>query len=197
MNSLVDETITEHEEIEQSNFIEMLLATPVMKWVDRHSLELRSHLATTWKIHYVKIPIFSFLLSLFATLHRRTMGLLRDKDVITSEGNLTDFELLREIWFDFYPRNKNTNRTSSGFEHVFLSEIKKGKIIGWEWSWKGLSWQARGRLFQIELGGDINIIEINYHPPIYSQSFQTPQLVLLSWVWKSWQTWLSRLVWDS
>lgn len=31
MNSLVDETITEHEEIEQSNFIEMLLATPVMK----------------------------------------------------------------------------------------------------------------------------------------------------------------------
>lgn len=74
----------------------------------------------------------SSLLSLpLATLHRRTMGLLRDKDVITSEGNLTDFELLREIWFDFYPRNKNTNRTSSGFEHVFLSEIKKGKIIGW------------------------------------------------------------------
>lgn len=31
MNSLVDETITEHEEVEQSNFIEMLLATPVMK----------------------------------------------------------------------------------------------------------------------------------------------------------------------
>lgn len=31
MNSLVDETITEHEEVEQNTFIDMLLATPVMK----------------------------------------------------------------------------------------------------------------------------------------------------------------------
>lgn len=39
-------------------------------------------------------------------------------------------ELIRRIWFDFYPRNKNTSMTSSGFEHVFLSEVKRGKIIG-------------------------------------------------------------------
>lgn len=38
--------------------------------------------------------------------------------------------MIKEIWFEFYPRNKNTLMTSSGFEHVFLSEIKKGKIIG-------------------------------------------------------------------
>lgn len=38
--------------------------------------------------------------------------------------------LLRRLWFDFYPRNKNTEQTSSGFEHVFLAEEKKGKIIG-------------------------------------------------------------------
>lgn len=70
------------------------------------------------------------------------MGFLREKKVIESEGNLTDFMILREIWFDFYPRNKNTSRTSSGFEHVFLSEIKKGQIIGWERIFaKFLSWQ--------------------------------------------------------
>lgn len=40
------------------------------------------------------------------------------------------FELIKRLWFDFYPRNKNTTKTSSGFEHVFLSEIKRGKIIG-------------------------------------------------------------------
>lgn len=38
MNSLVDETTTEHEELEQNIFIEMLLATPVMKWVDQHKI---------------------------------------------------------------------------------------------------------------------------------------------------------------
>lgn len=48
----------------------------------------------------------------------------------TLETHEDRFQMIKEIWFEFYPRNKNTFMTSSGFEHVFLSEIKKGKIIG-------------------------------------------------------------------
>lgn len=40
------------------------------------------------------------------------------------------FAMIRTLWFDFYPRNKNTTVTSSGFEHIFLSEVKRGKVIG-------------------------------------------------------------------
>lgn len=38
-------------------------------------------------------------------------------------------EYLRNMWFELYPRSKG-KLTSSGFEHVFLSEIKRGKISG-------------------------------------------------------------------
>lgn len=39
------------------------------------------------------------------------------------------FNLLKKIWFDMYPRTRG-NVGSSGFEHVFLNEIKYGKPIG-------------------------------------------------------------------
>jgi Endoribonuclease XendoU len=42
------------------------------------------------------------------------------------------YDMIKTLWFDFYPRNKNTTSTSSGFEHIFLSEVKKGKVIGLE-----------------------------------------------------------------
>lgn len=57
------------------------------------------------------------------------MEFLVRKELISAEPK-DQFNYIKQIWFDFYPRNKNTTQSSSGFEHVFLSEIKKGKIIG-------------------------------------------------------------------
>jgi len=54
---------------------------------------------------------------------------LESKNLVGSTED-DHFSLLHSIWFDLYPRNKGTNATSSGFEHVFLSEIKKKKTIG-------------------------------------------------------------------
>jgi hypothetical protein len=57
------------------------------------------------------------------------MKFLEDHKIVSS--NYTDhFDMIKTLWFDFYPRNANTTVTSSGFEHVFLSEVKRGKIIG-------------------------------------------------------------------
>lgn len=39
------------------------------------------------------------------------------------------FKLLKKIWFDMYPRTQG-NVGSSGFEHVFLNEMKYGSPIG-------------------------------------------------------------------
>jgi hypothetical protein len=58
------------------------------------------------------------------------MRFLADKGVTAGNVTRADYNLIREIWFDFYPRNKNTNSTSNGYEHVFHFEIKKGKLIG-------------------------------------------------------------------
>lgn len=57
------------------------------------------------------------------------MKFLEEKKLLSNDS-AEHFTLLKTLWFDFYPRNKGTNSTSSGFEHVFLTEIKKGKIIG-------------------------------------------------------------------
>lgn len=57
------------------------------------------------------------------------MNFLQLKGFVSSDDS-DRFDLISRLWFDFYPRNKNTSKTSSGFEHVFLSEIKKGKIMG-------------------------------------------------------------------
>mmetsp|Transcript_10457 Transcript_10457/g.14644 ORF Transcript_10457/g.14644 Transcript_10457/m.14644 type:complete len:480 (-) Transcript_10457:379-1818(-) len=39
-------------------------------------------------------------------------------------------KLLHKIWFDLYSRSHGGTRDSSGFEHVFVGEIKDGQITG-------------------------------------------------------------------
>ena len=38
--------------------------------------------------------------------------------------------LLHKIWFDRYPRSHEGRKDSSGFEHVFVGEIKDGQVSG-------------------------------------------------------------------
>lgn len=110
-NSSIDENFTPQEEAEENDFIELLLKTPVMKYFNGKSINLAS--ITT------KISFYYSLALEFLEEHGFTLSTQEDR-----------FQMIKEIWFEFYPRNKNTLMTSSGFEHVFLSEIKKGKIIG-------------------------------------------------------------------
>jgi hypothetical protein len=57
------------------------------------------------------------------------MKFLEEKKLLGNESS-AHYDLLKTLWFDFYPRNKKTNASSSGFEHVFMTEFKKNKIIG-------------------------------------------------------------------
>lgn len=85
------------------------------------------------------------------------MEFLESKNLV---GNTTadHFTLLDTMWFELYPRNKGTNATSSGFEHVFLSEIKKGKVIGFHnWIYFGFMEKSgvldyKGWLNKVDLG---------------------------------------------
>mmetsp|Transcript_31378 Transcript_31378/g.46280 ORF Transcript_31378/g.46280 Transcript_31378/m.46280 type:complete len:467 (+) Transcript_31378:134-1534(+) len=48
-----------------------------------------------------------------------------------ASGDPTEFKkLLHKIWFDLYKRTRGGPRDSSGFEHVFIGEVKDGKISG-------------------------------------------------------------------
>jgi poly(U)-specific endoribonuclease len=57
------------------------------------------------------------------------MNFLEEKSLVQSHPE-SHFCLLKKLWFDLYPRGKKANMTSSGFEHVFLAESKKTKLIG-------------------------------------------------------------------
>ncbi|XP_055299566.1 endoribonuclease CG2145-like [Sitodiplosis mosellana] len=56
------------------------------------------------------------------------MNFLHKKGYIRSSRD-AQFDLLRDIWFGMYPRTRG-NIGSSGFEHVFLNEMKYGSPIG-------------------------------------------------------------------
>lgn len=83
------------------------------------------------------------------------MSFLEEKKLI---GNHSHFSLLKSIWFDFYPRNKGTKQTSSGFEHVFLSEIKKNKIIGLH-NW--IYFENLEKIGELDYKGWLQTIDLN------------------------------------
>jgi poly(U)-specific endoribonuclease len=56
------------------------------------------------------------------------MNFLQQKNVVTADP-ATHKELLKTIWFNMYSRGGG-KISSSGFEHVFMSEIKNGTVIG-------------------------------------------------------------------
>ncbi|CRK90130.1 CLUMA_CG003847, isoform A [Clunio marinus] len=59
---------------------------------------------------------------------RHAMNFLTQKGIVTSDPQ-THRDLLKTIWFNLYSRGMG-KIGSSGFEHVFLSEVKNGTVIG-------------------------------------------------------------------
>jgi poly(U)-specific endoribonuclease len=56
------------------------------------------------------------------------MNFLTQKGVVTSDPQ-THRDVLKTIWFGLYSRGMG-KISSSGFEHVFLSEVKNGTVMG-------------------------------------------------------------------
>lgn len=56
------------------------------------------------------------------------MSFLQQKGIVTLDP-ATHKDLLKTLWFGMYSRGLG-KISSSGFEHVFMSEIKDGSVIG-------------------------------------------------------------------
>lgn len=65
--------------------------------------------------------------SLFV-FRRHAMNFLAQKGSVTADPQ-SHREILKTIWFGLYSRGMG-KIGSSGFEHVFLSEVKNGTVMG-------------------------------------------------------------------
>ncbi|KAL7029780.1 hypothetical protein ACKWTF_006361 [Chironomus riparius] len=108
----------------------------------------------------------NFINSLLSTaVMKKTINFLESKNLVGSSED-EHYTLLHSIWFGLYPRNKGTHATSSGFEHVFLSELKKKKTIGLH-SWiymammeKSGELDYKGWIDRVDLGDKAVILTI-------------------------------------
>lgn len=73
------------------------------------------------------------------------MSFLTQKGIVTADPS-SHRELLKTIWFNLYSRGGG-KIGSSGFEHVFLSEVKNGTVMGLH-NWIYLS--------EVEKSGDLD-----------------------------------------
>ncbi|XP_037954584.1 poly(U)-specific endoribonuclease homolog [Teleopsis dalmanni] len=100
-----------------------------------------------------------FLQAILKTkIMKRTMNFLHKKGVVEDSVE-AQLQLLKDIWFTQYSRGQG-RIGSSGFEHVFLSEIKNQNILGLH-NWIYFSEQeAQGNL---EYQGFINHMDLDKH----------------------------------
>ncbi|KAJ0182471.1 hypothetical protein K1T71_001840 [Dendrolimus kikuchii] len=62
------------------------------------------------------------------TVIRHLMNFLKDKGYVTPDPR-QQRDFLKQLWFGLYSRGKG-KISSSGFEHVFVSELKNGEVSG-------------------------------------------------------------------
>ncbi|KAL7439371.1 hypothetical protein ACHAXM_009623 [Skeletonema potamos] len=55
-------------------------------------------------------------------------GTYKGKEISASESEFK--QILNSIWFEMYSRSERCNKDSSGFEHVFVGEVKNGQVSG-------------------------------------------------------------------
>ncbi|XP_027559352.1 poly(U)-specific endoribonuclease [Neopelma chrysocephalum] len=86
-------------------------------------------------------------------LMRTLFAFLREKNRYDSEQEF--LEDLKEMWFGLYSRGDG-EQDSSGFEHVFSGEVKKGKVSGFH------NWI---RFYLLEKQGMVNYLSHNFDGP--------------------------------
>lgn len=115
MDASINEQVTDQETKEENDFITALLKTDVMK--------------TLMKFFYEKGSNFYSISLVFN--HIRRLNSIYFVWSTGAVGNTfsSQFSLLRTLWFSVYTRGGGV-RGSSGFEHVFLHEIKNNEVSG-------------------------------------------------------------------
>ncbi|NXN21473.1 ENDUC protein, partial [Nycticryphes semicollaris] len=88
-------------------------------------------------------PVMATLTSFFLT-----KGLYTSEETFRAD--------LRDMWFGLYSRSGGKVLDSSGFEHVFHGELKRGKVSG------GHSWV---QLYLLERAGTLNYLSYSYDGP--------------------------------
>ncbi|CAO1355824.1 unnamed protein product [Diamesa tonsa] len=126
-DTMINEYVTPLEKKEENEFVDAVLATPVM---------------------------------------RHAMNFLQQKGSVTLDP-ITHRDLLRTIWFNMYSRGQG-KIGSSGFEHVFLSEVRNASVIGLH-NWVYLADQEKsgdldyqGYTKKIDLGNKGQIAKIRF-----------------------------------
>lgn len=94
------EVVTSQESQEESDFLDAVLTTPSMKKAEKFLVD-KGFISTTRRSANGNVQV----------------------------NNRAFREALHQIWFGLYTR-ENRILGSSGFEHVFLGEVKDGKVSG-------------------------------------------------------------------
>ncbi|XP_017045856.1 poly(U)-specific endoribonuclease homolog [Drosophila ficusphila] len=126
-DTLVNEHVTPNERKEENEFLDAVMATPVM---------------------------------------RQAMLFLQQKGVLGPDPK-THRDLVKELWFTQYSRGQG-KIGSSGFEHVFVHEVKDGTIIGFHnWVYigeeeKGGRFDYKGYMKEQDIGTKGKVIKIRF-----------------------------------
>ncbi|XP_025048478.1 poly(U)-specific endoribonuclease-C-like [Alligator sinensis] len=97
----------------------------------------------------------AFLAEIFATPVLATLTrFFLARGLYASEAKFQ--EDLKTMWFGMYSRSSGKATDSSGFEHVFHGEIKKGKVSGFH------NWV---HYYELEKTGQINYLSYSYDGP--------------------------------
>ncbi|XP_037933502.1 poly(U)-specific endoribonuclease homolog [Teleopsis dalmanni] len=108
-----------------------------------------------------------FLDAVMATsVMRQAMQFLQTKGLVSPDPK-THRDLVKELWFTQYSRG-NGKIGSSGFEHVFVNEVKNGTIIGlhnWVYFYdeeKAGHLNYKGYLNQLDLGSKGKVLKVRF-----------------------------------